>query len=190
MLKSIVASVLVFVGLAHSETPPGFTPEAVAHLDVIFGTKAVSPPGTSLTKADTQKQPTIGTSDTILNGTYPWLMMDLDVPASFTNPSAGPRRTNLHAMITGFKSTGQKTETGINTLTSTATGPVKYVGPAPPAETPPHAHRYVELLFETNATFTVPQSYVQQTLGFDLQAFVQKAGLAPPVRGNWFNVTG
>ncbi|KAH8901867.1 PEBP-like protein [Coniochaeta sp. PMI_546] len=185
MLKSFGAAVLLFVGLAHSETPPGFTPEAAAHLDVIFGSKAVSPPGTSLTKADTQKQPSIGTSDTILNGTYLWLMI-----ASFTNPSAGPRRTNLHAMVTGFKSTGQKTDSGINTLATTATGPVKYVGPAPPAENPPHAHRYVELLFETNATFTVPQSYVQQTLGFDLPAFIQKTGLAPPIRGNWFNVTG
>lgn len=51
MLHSIAASLLLLLGLANSETPPGFTPEAVAHLDVIFGTKAVSPPGTSLTKA-------------------------------------------------------------------------------------------------------------------------------------------
>ena len=116
---------------------------------------------------------------------------DLDVPASFTNPSSGPRRTNLHALITGFKSTGQITaDNGINALSSTATGPVKYVGPAPPAENPPHAHRYVELLFETNATFSVPQSYVQPTLGFDLPGFVKKTGLGAPVRGNWFTVTG
>jgi hypothetical protein len=166
------------------------------------------------TSLETAKQPTIGTSDTVLNGTYLWLMMgmslvypnlgsitrayityagsklDLDVPASFTNPSAGPRRTNLHAMLTGFKSSGQKPDAGVNVLSSTATGPVRYVGPAPPAENPPHAHRYVELLFETNASFSVPQSYVQQTLGFDLFAFIQKTGLAPPVRGNWFNVTG
>ena len=119
----------------------------------------------------------------------PFRAPDLDVPASFTNPSAGPRRTNLHAMVTGFKSTGQKTG-DVNTLASTATGPVRYVGPAPPAENPPYAHRYVNLVFETNATFTVPQSYVQQTLGFDLPAFVKKTGLGPPVRGNWFNVTG
>lgn len=116
--------------------------------------------------------------------------MDLDVPASFTAPSSGPRRTNLHAMITGFRSSGQMKSDGINTLTSTATGPVRYVGPAPPAENPTHAHRYVELLFETNATFTVPQSYVQQTLGFDLPAFVKNTGLEAPVRGNWFAVTG
>lgn len=51
MLKSFGAAVLLFVGLAYSETPPGFTPEAAVHLDVIFGSKAVSPPGTSLTKS-------------------------------------------------------------------------------------------------------------------------------------------
>lgn len=51
MLHSIAALLLLLLGLAHSETPPGFTPEAAAHLDVIFGTKAVSPPGMSLTKA-------------------------------------------------------------------------------------------------------------------------------------------
>jgi phosphatidylethanolamine-binding protein (PEBP) family uncharacterized protein len=116
-------------------------------------------------------------------------LIDLDVPASFSNPSAGPRRTNLHALITGFKATGQKIGT-VNTLSSAATGPVKYVGPGPPKETPEHPHRYVNLLFETNSTFSVPQSYVQQTLGFDLPAFVQKTGLGAPVAGNWFNVTG
>lgn len=165
---------------------------------------------------DTQKQPTIGTSDTVLNGTYLFIMMgtsnppsldnhsthanlsppattipDLDVPSSFTGPSTGPRRTNLHAMITGFKSsTSGVTSGGIYTLTSTATGPVKYVTPAPPAETPAHAHRYVELLFETEAGFAVPQAYVKQTLVFYLPGFIQKTGLGPPVRGNWFNVTG
>ena len=51
MLASFTALVLLSVGLAQCETPPDFSPEAVAHLDVVFGTKAVTPPGLSLTKA-------------------------------------------------------------------------------------------------------------------------------------------
>lgn len=91
-------------------------------------------------------------------------------------------------MISGFKPSGEKTADGVNTLTSTATGPVKYVGPAPPAENPPYAHRYVELLFESEESFTTAQ--VGQTFGFDVNAFITKVSLSPPIRANYFNVTG
>jgi hypothetical protein len=93
-------------------------------------------------------------------------------------------------MLTGFKSSGQKTTDGVNLLATTASGPVKYVAPAPPAETPAHAHRYVQLLFETSDNFNVSQTQIGQTLGFDLSAFIQKAGLSTPIRANYFNVTG
>lgn len=116
-------------------------------------------------------------------------MIDQDVPANFQNPSAGARRTNLHAMISGFKSSGQ-TSNGVFTLTTTATGPIAYTGPAPPAERPPYAHRYVSLLYETTATFSVTRQQVGQTFGFDLAAFVKATGLGAPIRGNYFNVTG
>ena len=110
-------------------------------------------------------------------------------PANFQNPSAGGRRTNLHAMISGFKSSGQ-TSNSVFTLTSTSTGPIAYTGPAPPAERPPYAHRYVSLLYETTATFSVSRTQVGQTFGFDLAAFVTTVGLGKPIRGNYFNVTG
>lgn len=65
-----------------------------------------------------------------------------------------------------------------------------YTGPAPPAENPPHAHRYVSLLYETAADFAVTRAQVGQTFGFDLAVFVGKVGLGAPVRAGYFNVTG
>jgi phosphatidylethanolamine-binding protein len=119
-------------------------------------------------------------------------MIHLDRPASFTNPSAGPRRTNLHAMISGFKA-GTTTADGVHTLTSTATTPKAYVGPGPPPETPPYAHRYVNLIFEEPAGFAVPASEAAQIragIGFDLAKFTTAAGLKAPIAANYLNVTG
>jgi hypothetical protein len=93
MLLKTLVSVAVLAGLSAAQTPDGFDPKVTAHLDVIYGTKAVSPAGATLTKAgaswttdglgwdrtadldaDTAKIPTIGTKDT-LNGTYLFLMI-------------------------------------------------------------------------------------------------------------------
>lgn len=118
------------------------------------------------------------------------------MPASFTNPSAGPRRTNLHGLISGYKASGTVTDAGVHVLTSTATTPASYMGPAPPAENPAHAHRYVELLYEQPAgaaAFAVPSSMrsaVQGRIGFDVVAFAKAAGLGEPLAANYFNVTG
>ncbi|KAK5654906.1 hypothetical protein OQA88_6662 [Cercophora sp. LCS_1] len=188
LLQSITG--LLLAGLASAQTPPGFAPAVTKRLDLVFGTKVVTEPGTSLTKTETAKQPVLGTTDVALDKTYVWLMIDQDVPANFQNPSAGARRTNLHALITGFKSSGQKSGE-VFTLTSTSTGPIAYTGPAPPAERPPYAHRYVSLLYETTDSFSVTRTQVGQTFGFDLAAFVKTVGLTgEPVRGNYFNVTG
>ncbi|KAK0619152.1 phosphatidylethanolamine-binding protein [Immersiella caudata] len=188
LLQSLVSGVTL-AGLVAAQTPAGFTPEVKDRLDLIVGTKVITVPGTALTRAETARQPVIGTSDTILSGTYLWMMIDLDVPANFQNPSAGARRTNLHAMISGFKSSGQ-TSNGVNTLTSTATGPIAYVGPGPPPENPPYAHRYVSLLYETNSTFSVSRTQVGQTFGFNLATFATAVGLGQPIRANYWNVTG
>ncbi len=64
------------------------------------------------------------------------------------------------------------------------------MGPGPPPETPPHAHSYVSLLYETPAEFAVTKAQVGQTLGFNLTAFVAAVGLGLPVRAGFFNVTG
>ncbi|KAL2166657.1 hypothetical protein VTG60DRAFT_2353 [Thermothelomyces hinnuleus] len=166
-----LSSALLLAGIVSAQTPVGFEPEVKDRLEIIFGSKVVETPGA-----------------------------DLERSANFQNPSAGPRRTNLHALITGFTPTSSP----INATTPDgepiyalgppdqgSAGPVPYVGPAPPPETPPHPHRYVSLLYETAADFAVTREQVGQALGFDLAAFVEKVGLeAPPVRGGYFNVTG
>ncbi|KAK4240934.1 phosphatidylethanolamine-binding protein 4 [Achaetomium macrosporum] len=197
MLASIstIVSALLLAGVVSAQTPAGFVPEVKDKLEIIFGSKAVETPGASFTRAETARQPTIGTSDAPLTGpSYLWMM--IGKPANFQNPSSGPRRTNLHALVTGFKpseSTTINTTGGIYyplTPPSGTSGPVSYVGPAPPAENPPHAHRYVSLLYETAAGFAVSRSQVGQTLGFNLAEFVGKVGLGTPVRAGYFNVTG
>ncbi|KAK3374155.1 hypothetical protein B0T24DRAFT_704340 [Lasiosphaeria ovina] len=225
MLFPTAALVLAAGALVAAQTPAGFTPEVAARLDLVFGAKTVTVPGTSLTKAETAKQPTIGTTDAVLNGTYLWMMiggtckhtatlrnqhqlswtpgeaktithaLPNPSPANFQNPSAGGRRTNLHAMLTGFKASSSSSSAGdvgaVHALATSATGPVAYTGPAPPAETPAHPHRYVSLLYETPAAgFAVTRAQVGQTLGFNLATFVAAVGLGAPVRANYFNVTG
>lgn len=158
---------------------------------------------------ETSKQPLIGTSDAPLKGTYVWLMIDQDVygpppplphqsqtnplhsPSNFQNPSAGTRRPNLHALITGFTSAAEKDPVhGVYLLTSPVTTPVPYTGPNPPAEVPAYPHRYVSLLYETPAGFNATRAQVGATLGFDLGRFVNATGLTVPVRANWWAVTG
>jgi len=106
--------------------------------------------------------------------------------------AAGTRTTLLHAMITGFKPSGT-TKNTTHVLSSTDTGPASYMGPGPPAETPPHPHKYVQLLFPQPASFAVPasmKSTISSRVGFDINKFVTAASLDAPLRANWFTVTG
>lgn len=48
-LKTLSALVAA-AGLSSAQTPLGFTPDVTAHLDVIYGTTAVSTPGMSMTE--------------------------------------------------------------------------------------------------------------------------------------------
>ncbi|KAI1858978.1 uncharacterized protein JN550_012240 [Neoarthrinium moseri] len=198
---------LALAGGSVAQTPAGFTPSVSAHLDVIFGTKVVNPPGTPLSKSDTARQPTIGTSKA-LNGTYVWMMIDLDASTNFANPKAGQQATYLHTVLRDFKSSGKTTDSGVYTLTTTATGPVSWFGttartvtdpgsiqgPAPPAENPPHPHRYTNLLWEQPANWAIPQAastmLQSKRSGFNVTDFQKAAGLSDPVFANYFNVTG
>ena len=71
-----------------------------------------------------------------------------------------------------------------------------WFAPAPPAESPPHPHRYTNLLWEQpgGRSWAVPAAAASmlqsQKLGFDVPAFVEAAGLGAPVAANYFNVTG
>ncbi|ORY57521.1 phosphatidylethanolamine-binding protein [Pseudomassariella vexata] len=217
MKVSSAFSALLVAGPATAQTPAGFTPSVSTRLDLTFGSKNVATPGTALTKSDTAQPPTLGLA-TQPNGTYLWLMilmrtfsapyaMESPPPMSdqhpnqaplsstnFANPQAGQPSTYLHTVIRDFKATGQTTSSGIYTLSSTATGPVSWFGPAPGAENPPHPHRYTNLLWEQPANWVIPQAantqLQNQKLGFNVEDFIQAAGLSVPIAANYFNVTG
>lgn len=82
---------------------------------------------------------------------------------------------------------------GLYTLSSTATTPKAYTAPAPPAENPPFAHRYVNFLYAQPPNFVVPasqQSVVSSGLNFNVTQFAIDASLGEPILGNYFMVTG
>ncbi|KAH6648352.1 phosphatidylethanolamine-binding protein [Truncatella angustata] len=194
MKTSIAVSALVLACQTLAQTPTGFTPSVAAHLDVIFGSKVVNPPGTPLSKSDTSRQPTIGTTIQ-LNGTYYiWMMIDLDASTNFANPKAGQPATYLHTVLRDLKPSSQKTASGVYVLSTTATGPVSWFAPAPPAESPPHPHRYTNLLWEQPANWVISQDANNQLQnkrsGFNVTDFQRAAGLKDPVFANYFNVTG
>ncbi|KAL2065761.1 hypothetical protein VTL71DRAFT_3431 [Oculimacula yallundae] len=190
-MKLSILTSLAFAATILAQTPPNFNPNVTSTLQVKFGSKYVTP-GLSLTKAETAKVPTIGTSDADLNGTYIFFMIDLDVPGALVGGPAGTRVTNLHCLLTGFTSTSKATNS-IYTLSTKDTSPKAYVGPGPPAETPPYAHKYVELLYAQPAGFKVPStqtSAISKGIGFNLTSFVVDAKLGTPLLANWFTVTG
>ncbi|KAK8052825.1 hypothetical protein PG996_012126 [Apiospora saccharicola] len=197
-----VYTLLVLAGLSAAQTPDGFTPSVTPHLDVIFGTKEVTP-GLSLTKSDTARAPTIGLK-TEPNGIYVWMMIDLDASTNPFNPKQGRPATYLHTVLRDFKASGQKTDSGVFTLSTRATGPVAWFvsrprSPlicmlTPPAENPPHPHRYTHLLWTQPENWVISQAAQTQLqsgkTGFNVASFQKAAGLADPIAGNYFNQTG
>ncbi|KAH8687256.1 phosphatidylethanolamine-binding protein [Tricladium varicosporioides] len=173
--------------VALAQTPPGFSPNVTDHLEVKYGTKVVTP-GIAMTKADTGKVPTVGTLDVALTGTYILVFLDVDVPGNLAGGAAGSRTTYLHGMITGYTSATTQTS-GMYVLSSKDTGPASYAAPGPPAETPAHPHKYIELLYAQPAGFKVPStqtSAISKRVGFNITTFAADASLGAPVRANYF----
>ncbi|XDG02524.1 hypothetical protein ABKA04_002139 [Annulohypoxylon sp. FPYF3050] len=192
MKGSSIFSTLALAGVSAAQTPSGFTPVVEQKLEVTFGTKSVTP-GLAFAKTETSRQPTIGLNGTA-EGTYIWMLIDLDASTNFINPGAGQPTTYLHTVIRDFKASGTASADGITTLTSTSNQPVAWFAPAPPAENPPHPHRYTNLLWEQPENWQIPaaanQMLQSQKTGFNVPNFITAAGLENPIAANYFNVSG
>ncbi|KAF2749813.1 PEBP-like protein [Sporormia fimetaria CBS 119925] len=186
-ISALFSSALVLAGSALAQsTPPAFLPAVNSTLDVYYGTTYVTP-GLMLRKSATQRAPTIGVTNATLPGTYLLAMIDIDVQQQ---GQPGKRTTVLHALLQDYKSSGQ-VQNGSTILTTRATGPSSYFGPAPPAETPPHPHNYVFVLHEQPANFAVPAAHrqaVQSRFGIDWVRFMADAGLSAPLFANYIQV--
>ncbi|KAL5415537.1 hypothetical protein PMIN03_002660 [Paraphaeosphaeria minitans] len=199
LFTTTLLSALVAVGGALAQTtPPGFMPAVNKTLDVYYGTQYITP-GLTVKKSSVSKQPTIGVTGQTLTGKYLLAMigkyhpifysgyaddvLDIDAPGT-------PRGTVLHALLQDWTPSGQA-QNGSSILTTKATGPASYFGPAPPAETPKHPHNYIFLLHEQPDNFAVPaahKSAVQQRLGINWPKFITDAGLSEPIAANYLQV--
>jgi phosphatidylethanolamine-binding protein len=95
-------------------------------------------------------------------------------------------------MISGYTSAAAADAAGVYVLkTADETKPAAYMGPAPPAENPPYAHNYIELLYLQPAGWAPPASLGNRFGITDAEKYLDglKFG-APPVAANFFNVTG
>ncbi|KAK7943709.1 uncharacterized protein PG986_012822 [Apiospora aurea] len=187
MKFSGIYALAVLAGLSAAQTPDGFEPQVTPHLDVIFGSKEVTP-GMSLTKS--ARAPTIGLKAQP-NGTYVWMMIGRSTNPF--NPKQGKPATYLHTVLRDFKASGQKTDSGVYTLTTRATGPVAWRRLLR-RRIPPHPHRYTHLLWEQPENWVIPQAAQTQLqtgkTAFNVPAFQKAAGLSAPIAGNYFNQTG
>ncbi|KAF2797794.1 PEBP-like protein [Melanomma pulvis-pyrius CBS 109.77] len=184
MLFATVASLLL-AGTTLAQTPPGFVPAVEKTLDVYYGTTYISP-GLMVKKSSVQKIPVVGVTNATLTGKYLLAMIDIDLQTS----GSAKRGTVLHALLTDWTPSGA-TQNGSSLITTKATGPSSYFGPAPPAETPKHPHNYIFLLHEQPANFAVPasqKSVVQSRMNIDWVKFIADAGLSAPLYATYLQV--
>ncbi|CAO2649085.1 Nn.00g100340.m01.CDS01 [Neocucurbitaria sp. VM-36] len=181
-LTAALSSLLLVVPAFAQSTPSDFNPVANSTLDVYYGTQYISP-GLVVKKSVTQKAPVIGVTGATLTGKYLLAMIDID------GSSNGKTTTVLHALLQDYAPSGT-TQNGTAILTTKATGPSSYFGPAPPAGQPP-THRYVFLLHAQPANFAVPaahQQAVSSRFAIDWPKFIKDAGLSAPLYGNYLQV--
>ncbi|KAL6708676.1 hypothetical protein ACN47E_002372 [Coniothyrium glycines] len=177
-----VTILLVAAQALAQSTPSGFSPGTNATLDVYYGTQYISP-GLIVKKSSTQRAPVIGLTGTTLTGSHLLAMIDID------GSQNGKTTTVLHALLQDYKPSGT-TLNGTSVLTTRASGPSSYFGPAPPAGQPP-THRYVFLLHEQPENFAIPSAHkqaVSSRFGIDWAKFIVDAGLKEPIAGNYLQV--
>jgi hypothetical protein len=177
LLKAILTATAFLVSSSpvHAQTPPNTQPATnatisasygeirIAHGNIVPQTSVLSPPDI-----------TFPATPSIL------ILIDLDAPL----PSNRTFAPLLHYMVASSPST--------NNITAIAV----YIPPHPPAGS--SAHRYEMLTYErtgsVNEAFVIPEGFGPYTLNaesrlkFDLEGFVQAAGLKGPIGGNYFLV--
>lgn len=133
-------------------------------------------------------QPILHTTN-LQNNTYVLLMIDPDAKFNGTTIEI------LHWLQQDLTlSRGNTTSNSTSSYTLTAdfkSGLAPYVPPAPPAELPPRAHRYIQLLFQQPSNFSIPTAFeevLQTRVGFDLGGFVEATGLGNVLAANYFLV--
>ncbi|KAF2263606.1 PEBP-like protein [Lojkania enalia] len=182
MLFATLASILALAGTTLAQTPAGFAPSVNKTLDVYYGSTYITP-GLMVRKSSTASKPTIGVTGEALTGKYLLAMIGEQF-------GGATRTTVLHALLQDYTPNGQ-TLNGTTVLSTTATGPSSYFGPAPPAENPQHPHNYIFLLHAQPDGFAVPasqRSVVQSRIGIDWVKFMADAKLSAPLYANYLRV--
>lgn len=143
-------------------------------------------PGALLPVTGVQNQPDLHLASSS-NGPFVVLMIDPDVRFNNSNIEI------LHWLQQDLILThGGTMKLSSFSLTTTSTSLAPYVPPVPPAELPPHPHRYIQLLFRQPTNFSIPATFkdvIMTRIGFNLIGFVQDAKLGDVIAANYFRVT-
>jgi hypothetical protein len=204
-LRTVLLAVGFVLQTSLAQTPPGYSPSTLINLGVNYPDDIIIPgvlypaagthtslfdelPSyalltTSPVLADVQTQPTLYAPITASSShKYITFMIDIDVN------EAGTATTLLHWYQPNLVVGSDRSLSASNTVDPSApyAGPAPLVGPA---------HRYVILLFKQPIDYVLPDCYASITpltlaarMGFDIEEFMQVAGLGSPVGANWFKV--
>nr|ANF07283.1 phosphatidylethanolamine-binding protein-like protein [Paecilomyces fulvus] len=165
-----------------AQTPPGYEPSSNHELYLEYPGEISVFPGISLELSDTKCIPTLSTLGLSRIQTYIVFLIDIDV---ILEPNA---TTILHWYQPDLKAQ----DLGSHLVNTTNNG-AAYLGPHPPAG---NTHRYVFLLFQQPQGYTLPSCFstifpetVEARAGFNIDEFIEVAGLGDVVAANYVNVT-